>query len=741
MARIATYGIDAVVSGGDKWIGSDVSNANATMNFTPDNLSLYYIKNGFVEPSRAGLIYIYQAQNTDNKGVFQTIDALNNTSTIQLDNTLNEIIVSKLDNNRVSQEAMLNFLNGHTIKIITPERNKGSNYAVYSVTNVTEHTDTDYMALTLTFVQGNPNATITTEDVVTLSSVGGGTGSGTSTPNTIITGTGVPANTLGNRGDFYVDTDTTTWYGPKTTVWGPGVSLIGPAGTNGENGDSLDLSVTDNRSTTGDYVITITQTTYDADNNPTTTTPVNNLNIIGPRGPMGNNGSSILNGTVDPANTLGNDGDTYINTVSHDLFVKADGAWTNVGSLRGAPGADGDSVTNVTQPQPNQLLFTLRSGTTFGPFDLPVGPTGPRGLFDLEIYIALPNTTAAPVITVQSGYNSATNTITSLPTGWTRDIPNHDASTTTLWESRFQVVPVENQDTYTVTWSPVFQAGGIGPAGSSVTARAVPNGVEILQDGTVVTTITDGTDGTIVAPDQTPDPADAILRGITIAGTSYRIPEGSNPNAGSLTNTRGLTASFSVPTGAGEATGIVNLLPSWDVTQGASVTSATITGPGIVNPINAVSGTAINLPSQTLAVGTHTWTLTLVGTDNLNQAETETATGSIRITVPARTQDTARAGFGPATLTNISTFSDDGVIRPNMIDVDSTGTAGSSNFYWVLVDRDITIAVIEDAAGPVGFDAVQTVTIGSIRYNGYKSSQTEFDFGGDDSIQLTLRYS
>jgi hypothetical protein len=58
--------------------------------------------------------------------------------------------------------------------------------------------------------------------------------------NTIYNGSINPDPLLGTNGDFYINTTTYTLFGPKTeTGWGTGVSLIGPAGTGGENGWSL----------------------------------------------------------------------------------------------------------------------------------------------------------------------------------------------------------------------------------------------------------------------------------------------------------------------------------------------------------------------------------------------------------------------------------------------------------------------------------------------------------------------
>ena len=50
---------------------------------------------------------------------------------------------------------------------------------------------------------------------------------------TILSGSGAPT-TQGEDGDFYLDTAASTLYGPKNVTWPAGVSLIGPAGADGE---------------------------------------------------------------------------------------------------------------------------------------------------------------------------------------------------------------------------------------------------------------------------------------------------------------------------------------------------------------------------------------------------------------------------------------------------------------------------------------------------------------------------
>lgn len=57
--------------------------------------------------------------------------------------------------------------------------------------------------------------------------------------NTILSGSGTPAVTLGKNGDFYIDVTTKAVYGPKINgLWGAATTLSGPKGDKGEKGDT-----------------------------------------------------------------------------------------------------------------------------------------------------------------------------------------------------------------------------------------------------------------------------------------------------------------------------------------------------------------------------------------------------------------------------------------------------------------------------------------------------------------------
>jgi hypothetical protein len=143
--------------------------------------------------------------------------------------------------------------------------------------------------------------------------------------NTVLNGSGAPTPSLGNDGDFYIDTASNTLYGPKAGgAWsGTGTSLVGPQGAPGSNGTN------------------------------------------GTNGTDGSNGNTVLNGTGAPTPSLGNDGDFYIDTANHTLYgPKAGGAWPGTGTSlvgpQGTPGTNGTNGTNGT----GATVTTLSVGNT-----------------------------------------------------------------------------------------------------------------------------------------------------------------------------------------------------------------------------------------------------------------------------------------------------------------------------------------------------------------------------------------
>ena len=70
-----------------------------------------------------------------------------------------------------------------------------------------------------------------------LQGTGGAQGAAGPAGSQIFEGNGVPADTLGNVGDFYINEQSDSLYGPKTlSGWGKAISLQGTAGAPGTPG-------------------------------------------------------------------------------------------------------------------------------------------------------------------------------------------------------------------------------------------------------------------------------------------------------------------------------------------------------------------------------------------------------------------------------------------------------------------------------------------------------------------------
>ena len=111
--------------------------------------------------------------------------------------------------------------------------------------------------------------------------------------NTILNGVGVPSSGNGVAGDFYLDTFSYYLYGPKTTIWGTPVALIGATGAAGATGAQ---GIEGSQGPQG---------------------------VEGPQGVQGiqgQRGYAVLNEVGAPANTIGGLNDWYINTLNLEIY-------------------------------------------------------------------------------------------------------------------------------------------------------------------------------------------------------------------------------------------------------------------------------------------------------------------------------------------------------------------------------------------------------------------------------------
>lgn len=116
--------------------------------------------------------------------------------------------------------------------------------------------------------------------------------------NTLLNGSGAPGTGLGNDGDFYIDTNESDIYGPKTAGnWGSATSLIGPVGNTGSPGSPGTAGQDGDGWTGGSYNPATGQVTFTSDDGLGFTTD-DLRGGTGPAGPAGDPASADGNGLI-----------------------------------------------------------------------------------------------------------------------------------------------------------------------------------------------------------------------------------------------------------------------------------------------------------------------------------------------------------------------------------------------------------------------------------------------------------
>ena len=323
----------------------------------------------------------------------------------------------------------------HTITITQPEGRPALTTVVKNGENgqtpkVKAERDEAKKQTTLTFYidkDGDGNYTEGTDTLVQTSIVkdgqDGATGQAGRDGKEVLNGKVDPQATDGKDGDSFVNTVTGDVFVKKNNAWEQAGNIKGPKGDKGENGKdgfTPEVTVTDNHD--GSHTITITQ----PEGRPALTTVVKNgengqtpkvkaerdeakkqttltfyidkdgdgnytegtdtlvqTSIVkdgqdGATGQAGRDGKEVLNGKVDPQATDGKDGDSFVNTVTGDVFVKKNNAWEQAGNIKGPKGDkgengkdgftpevtvtdnhDGSHTITITQPEGRPALTTV----------------------------------------------------------------------------------------------------------------------------------------------------------------------------------------------------------------------------------------------------------------------------------------------------------------------------------------------------------------------------------------------
>ncbi len=147
-----------------------------------------------------------------------------------------------------------------------------------------------------------------------------------------------PADTLGHNNDLYLNTVTDSLFQKKNSNWQRIAYLKGRQGDNGTAG-SIWYSGTGNPANnignnSDMYLNTITDSLFQK-------AGANWQRIAYVKGAQGSNGSVWLYGTINPASGIGNNNDVYLNTTTDSLFQKTANVWQRIASVKGAKGDNG----------------------------------------------------------------------------------------------------------------------------------------------------------------------------------------------------------------------------------------------------------------------------------------------------------------------------------------------------------------------------------------------------------------
>ena len=181
-----------------------------------------------------------------------------------------------------------------------------------------------------------------------------------STGAAITFGTIIPQNNSGKNGDVFFKTDTPAFYQKTNGTW---TQVYAPSATSTNTGSNLLYGEGIPGSTIGtdddSYINTTTGIFYLRTAGiwsqifSMATGPQGPQGTAGANGTNGTNGNTLLSGTTDPINNLGNNGDYYINLSIYSIFgPKTAGIWGTGVSLIGDTGPAGpEGAAGAIGPQ------------------------------------------------------------------------------------------------------------------------------------------------------------------------------------------------------------------------------------------------------------------------------------------------------------------------------------------------------------------------------------------------------
>lgn len=153
MTKISTYITDNLITGGDKWIGSDISNYNRTKNFTPDKLATYFNNNQIINIG-SELQYTYYTIEPSEIRPRGTLTFETEIGAIVNFSSITTFLLSKYTTKNNDVSNFFNFIVGS--KILLYKSLNVNSFGYYTVTSISPYIlDSNFYKVVVSYISGN----------------------------------------------------------------------------------------------------------------------------------------------------------------------------------------------------------------------------------------------------------------------------------------------------------------------------------------------------------------------------------------------------------------------------------------------------------------------------------------------------------------------------------------------------------------------------------------------------------
>ena len=163
MSRIQQLPLDTTITGGDKLVGTDVGNNNATKAYQIETIATFFAQSGGADPARSGMQYNYAGKYTN-----QTIGV--GEFRYQVDPTapsafgwanITGIAINRYNRNTVDINPIIGLFVNQLVRVTDIDTSSNTSYAIYEVSAKSDLTNAYLLSLIHRGSAGDPVGGVT----------------------------------------------------------------------------------------------------------------------------------------------------------------------------------------------------------------------------------------------------------------------------------------------------------------------------------------------------------------------------------------------------------------------------------------------------------------------------------------------------------------------------------------------------------------------------------------------------